>query len=422
MPLKSDDAAKTGNSLREMKGFHPKSMSVYDSYAIVKRAGQGVEAFNFQQYVIIMPGGTWICCWTQGSTESAPDQRVVCSRSVDNGKTWSGEIVIEAAAPAYRVPAWVMPFAVLHSGRLYMFYWYNYNDDAIRDGGDMFFRYSDDEGLSWSERHRIGIPRTAMDDSQGDLHGWNFGPFVMMPDCKPVMNYNKIKRSSMLEGNPDKWETEAFFMKCENILWETDPKKLVFSFYPEGDHGLFVRHPVNGQNFGQEATLLSLSGGKTLAVFRTRTGHPYYAISRDGARTWSSPEPLRLGPNGSALLQPCASMPIKKLKDGRVVLLYHNTMADGSGWNPRHPLWILVGREATATLENGGLLFGSPRILLYNDSLPGGTFHNNEISYPELFEWAGKVFVAYSNKTEEIRISEIDPELLDDFGLPISSS
>jgi len=419
MPLKSENVEKMELALKEMKGFHPKSMSVYDSYALVKSAGSGVEAFNFQQYMSITPAGTWMCFWTQGSTESTPDQRAVCARSTDNGKTWSSEIIIEDAAPVYKIPAWVMPFTVPHSGRVYAFYWYNINDDTIRDGGDIFFKYSDDDGLTWSERHRAGVCRTPIDDDGQEMHGWNFGPFVIMPNGKPMMNYNKIRRSSMLDGKPDLWETEAFFMECENIMFESDPKKLIFNFYPDGGHGLFVKHPVNGQNFGQEATLLPLSNGKILTVFRTRTGNLYFSVSKDEAKTWNQPEPLRFCPYGPMLLQPCASPPIKKLKDGRIVLLYHNTEADRSGWNPRHPLWILVGREVLGTDCNGGIVFGSPRILLYNDGVPGGTFNDTEIAYPEVFEWAGRVFVAYSSKTEEIRISEIDPELLDDFGLPV---
>lgn len=416
-------AAKT--SLRT-EDLHPKSMSVYDSYALVQPAGAGAKSFNYQQYVTVTPRGTWIVCWTQGTTEATPDQRVVCRRSEDHGKTWSDEIVIEEASPVYKVPAWVMPFTVPHTGRVYMFYWYNCNDDDVRDGGDIFYRHSDDDGRSWSKRYRTGVPRTELDDEGFDIHGWNFGPFVLMPSGKPMMNYNKIRRSTMLEGLPDKWETEVFFMECENILQETDPGKLIFRFYPEGGRGLHAKHPVYGQNFGQEATLLPLSGGKIVTIFRTRTGYLYYSASRDGAKSWSEPEPLRFCPHGPLFRQPCASPPAKKLRDGRIVLLYHNTEADQAttksgnvGWTPRHPLWIAVGRELTGTDENGGLIFGSPRVLLYNDGIPGGSFDSTEIAYPEIFEWGGKVFVSYSSKTEEIRISEIDPALLDDFGLPV---
>lgn len=423
MPLKSDSISDNIIDSRSVEsntyGLHPKSMSVYNSYSLVKRAGPGIEAFNFQQFITITPQGTWICCWTQGSTEAAPDQRVVCARSIDNGISWSKEIIIESASPKYKVPAWVVPFTVLSSGRIYMFYWYNYNDDPIRDGGSIFFRFSDDDGLNWSNRHMIDIPRTNIDDVNSEVHGWNFGPFVMMPNGKPIMSYNKIRRSSMLEDKPDKWETEVFFMECDNILWETNPEKLIFNFFPVGDHGLFVKHPLYGQNFGQEATIVPISNNRLLAVFRTRTGYLYFSTSETGAKSWSKPEPFRLSPNGQIINQPCAPAPIKKLKDGRILLLYHNTQPDESGWYPRHPLWILVGREAPCAEKNGGIIFSKPRILLYNDGLPSGTFNNNEIAYPEVFEWSGKVFVSYSSKTEEVRISEIDPELIDDFGLPI---
>ncbi len=414
MPLIGEE--QTGR-IQDIKGFHPKSMSVYDSYALVKAAGEGVEAFNFQQYITITPKGTWICCWTQGSTESEPDQRIVYSRSIDNGKSWCKDMIIEPAGMNNKVPSWVTCFTAQQIGRVYMFYWYNFNGDPIRDAGDMFFKYSDDDGLSWSSRYRVGVVRSAVDEEGEEMHGWNFGPFEIMPNGLPVMNYNKISHSSMIENNPDLWNSEAFFMECQNILYEKDPEKLKFEFYPKSDHGLCVKHPVYGQNFGQEATAIALNNGNRLAVFRTRTGYLYYAISPDGFCSFSEPKPLRFCANGEMIMQPCASPPIKKLKDGRIILLFHNTAADKSGWYPRHPLWIAVGRETAECDENGGVAFGSPKILVYNDGVPGGTFNNIEISYPQIIEYAGKVYVAYSSKTEEIRISLIPEELLSDFGV-----
>ena len=39
-------------------------------------------------HVFFTPGGDLMCLWTQGTYESAPDMRVVYSRSKDGGKNW----------------------------------------------------------------------------------------------------------------------------------------------------------------------------------------------------------------------------------------------------------------------------------------------------------------------------------------------
>ena len=413
---------KDDNSIKNLvKGMHPKSLYVNDeSYSVVKTATQGAESFNYVTFVTVLPSGVWMACWTQGTNEASQDQRVVCAKSFDNGKTWSKEIIIDCSEPEYKVPSWVVPFTVPHSGRVYMFYGYNINDDYLRDGGDIVYKYSDDEGITWSGRYLTGIRRTAIDDPGKDMHFWICGPVQIMHDGKPMLHYTKVKRSSMLEGDGDKWETENFFMKCENILYEEDPEKLKFTFYPDGEYGIYVAHPKYGQHFGQEASLVPLSNGRMLTVFRNATGYLYFSESRDNAKTWSEPEPLRFCPGGPELKQPIAPLQIKKLRNGKVILIYYNTAPDESGWFPRHPLWIVVGREAPLAEGNGGLIFGSPRILLYNDEVVSGGYDNFEISYSEVFEWSGRIFIIFSNKTEEVRICEIHPELLDDFGLPVS--
>ena len=60
----------------------------------------------------------------------------------------------------------------------------------------------------------------------------------------------------------------------------------------------------------------------------------------------------------------------------------------------------------------------APKVLLYNDRVPGGPFNDTEISYPQFYEIVGQSYVVYANKTSEIRINRIPPELLDDQGLP----
>ena len=429
--------------------LHPASMDAADAYGVIIDGKPGPTWFNYQVQLCVTPLGTWIACWTQGGHEANPDQRVVAARSTDGGRTWSEEIVIEAAGGDYRVPAWIVSYVVPHTGRVFMFYWYNLHGVPLRDAGDIFFRYSDDDGLSWSERHRVGVPGTAMDrDEIGDVHGWNFGQPRLLPTGQVLMTYTKIRRSSLQPrgwrldaanewqpdpstdpatrptneqgGNPNDWCTEVFFLELTNLLTETDPTKLTFRFLPEGDEGLWVPYPDTDRHFGQEGTVVGLSGGRLLCVFRSRLGHPFYSLSADRGATWATPEILRLCPGGAPFDQPCAPCPITKLADGRLVFIFHNTRPEGSGWYPRDPLWIAVGREAPGVAENAGLYFTRPRVVVYNDGVPGGPFKDFEIGYPQCYEFAGQHYVAYANKTCQLRINEVPAALLDDAGLPVT--
>ncbi len=425
--------------------LHPCSMDVTAACSIVKLPGPGRYAFNYQAQLTTTPKGTWLCVWTQGSYESERDQRVVLARSSDAGRTWSAEVPIEEAGAGYRVPAWIMIYSVPHTGRVYVFYWYNHDGVPLRDAGDIFFRFSDDDGYTWSSRFPLHIPRKPIDDPIGSLHGWNFGQPRLLPTGQVLFTFNKMRRSAMFPpgwrldekdawvrpadaapdapeplsgGSPNAWETEVWLLECENLLTETEPERLRFRLLPEGEEGLWVPYPGSERHFGQEGTLVSLSGGRLLCVFRSRQGHPYHSASADCGRTWSRPDALRYCPGGEALAQPCAPCPIHKMADGRFVLLFHNVMPLEGGWYPRDPLWVAVAREAPGVTENAGLFFAAPKVLLYNDRVPGGPFRDTEICYPQFYEIAGEPYVVYTNKTSEIRINEIPPELLDDHGLP----
>jgi hypothetical protein len=428
--------------------LHPASMDATQSWGVVIDGQPGPRFFNYQVQLVLTPPGTWIACWTQGGYESDANQRVVVARSRDGGRSWSSEVPVEEAGADCRVPAWGMPFVVPESGRVYVFYWFNYQGVKLRDAGDIFFRFSDDDGLTWSPRQRIGVPRSDIDrDELGDIHGWNFGQPQILPGGQVVFTYNKIRRSSLYPpgwrltmdnrwepdgnakvdparrpdhngGSPNDWQTEVFLAELPNILTERDPAKLEFRFLPAGGSGLWAPYPGTSRHFGQEGTLTPLSGGRLLCVFRTRQGHPYYAVSSDRGATWTPPQVLRRVPGGEAFNQPCAPCPMFKLSDGRFVFLFHNTRPEGGGWYPRDPLWIAVGRETPGVQDNAGLSFTKPRVLVYNDGIPGGPFKDFEIGYPSLCQFQGRCYVAYANKTSQIRINEVPAPLLDDSELP----
>ena len=280
-------------------------------------------------------------CWTQTSEEVEPgfraDQRAVCSRSTDHGISWSSEIVVEPAdaqevplppQPDYgsveralnssekheggsptveaglcraRVPAWPTIFTVPYTDRIYIFYWYNTNGNIYRDAGHLYFKYSDDDGITWSDRFQIPIPRTDIDEVGLDMHGWNYGAPVILPNGKVMVSFTKIQPTTVPQLF-ENWRTEVFFLVAENLLTESDPARLKFTTYPAGQHGLIVPNTRTSKPFAQEASVVALASGRLLTVMRTDTGYLYYALSDDSGAHWSQPEIFRSAPHGMPTL------------------------------------------------------------------------------------------------------------------------
>ncbi|MBR6371807.1 MAG: exo-alpha-sialidase, partial [Victivallales bacterium] len=120
------------------------------------------EGYADQPYVVLTDDGDWLCCVTlSGQIEGSSDQHVATFRSTDQGRTWEKEVRLEAPdAPENS-------YAVMlkaDNGRIYIFY--DRNTDNVREVpfhdksgsfdrvdslGHYVFRYSDDNGKSWSK-------------------------------------------------------------------------------------------------------------------------------------------------------------------------------------------------------------------------------------------------------------------------------
>jgi hypothetical protein len=233
---------------------------------------------------------------------------------------------------------------------------------------------------------------------------------------------------------------EVSILRCENILTETDPGALRFTLLPAGPRGIRVdtvqhlRNPalcrlttaLNGLpeqigfNF-QEMTVVPLRDGRWLGVGRTFLGSPGYTVTTDRGQTWTPVEPLCYAPGGEPIKHPMTMCPIAKTSDGRIILLFTNN--DGSQRNARHvwdgdgrtrnPQWIVVGREIPGETRNGGLLFGTPRILADVDDT-GEVNLKTGVSMPQFLECDGRYFVMYNINKEHILLDNIPAAALEE--------
>lgn len=374
-----------------------------DLLAYVPKAFAGAGACNQHFLVVKTPPGTFLGFWTQSTFENAGDQRVVCSRSDNRCLTWSPPQVIDGPQPGDAdgtgLASWGFPIVapnLLANDGHRVYYIYNKNvgiDDAREDTtGAVRCRYSDDDGVTWSEAF-IDFPIAPSAISHPDPAvppNWIvYQNIFVTPEGQVLAPFtrwasNTYDPAVKLGLNLLEHWSEIWFLRFENILNERDPAALVVSTFPEARHGLRVENPWRpGVSVAQEPTVQALSDGRLICVFRTLRGVNYFALSEDDGRSWDEPRVLRYEPGGNPILNPMAPSPLYRLHDGRYLLLFYNNDGTANGGKSpvdskhnRYPVWLTVGREIAGEKDHP-LRFGPPKIFATSNGvlLPhtGGT-------------------------------------------------
>ncbi|MDZ4800899.1 MAG: exo-alpha-sialidase [Bryobacteraceae bacterium] len=373
------------------------------------------EGYVDQPYIVMTRDGSWLCVLTTGKgVEGEPGQHIVSTVSRDKGKTWAPLNDIE---PAHGPEAsWVMPL-ITPSGRVYVFYTYNKENLRLVEGsnspanakrvdtlGHYAFKYSDDNGATWSSQ-RYYIPMRLMRIDRENLYGgkvlffWGVG--------KPIIDRGKVWIGFAKVGkwgNPGSMvESQGCFLRSDNLLTERDPAKIKWELLPDGDEGLRApKGPVS-----DEANPVALSDGSLYATYRTIDGYNCHAYSRDGGHTWTPPQYATYTPGGRRIKHSRAANFVKKFSSGRFLLWYHNHGGEAvhnARWDyyfNRNPAWVCGGVE-----RNGFIHWSEPEILLYDDN------PDTRMSYPDFVEDGERFFVTETQKTIA-RVHEIDRTLLD---------
>ncbi len=351
-----------------------------------------------QPYVVIAKDGTWVCTFTtSASHEGAKSQYIVATMSKDQGKTWSEPVEIEPH-DGYEA-SWAMPL-INENGRIYVFY--DYNGDNIQtlpDGkpirtdmiGWYCYKYSDDNGKTWSDRYRLPVRITACDRG----NNWNGKVQIMWGIGKPIFcgktmffAFTKLGRYMLEDG-------EGWFFCSDNILFEKDVSKIEWQMLPDGDYGL--RSPEFG-SVQEEHNIVSLSDGDLYCMYRTTIGHPVNSYSRDRGHSWLKPE-IATYANGRPFKNPRACPRIWKTKNGNFLFWFHNH--SGRDFTGRNPAWLSGGIE-----KDGVILWSQPEIVLYSPDL------SDRLSYPDLIEQNGRYWITTTQKTRAT-VHEIDRKLLE---------
>ncbi len=310
--------------------------------------------------------GSLMAIWTQSIRQPGPQNRIVFSRSEDNGKTWSPPThVVGPRTPDDKtyMASWAFPMvsrtAVDGGGTHRIYVIYNQHQGVQgwipMHTGTMDGVYSDDAGKTWSKPQNIPMPRSPYDDPEGktpaewivwqipmrDLKGGYFIGYTHW--LNPARAYlKKIEHWTQIESVCE-------FMRFENVDENPQPKDLKVTYSAWGDQALRVphfRYPM--MSIAQEPSIVRLPDQRLFAVMRTNAGCIWYAVSSDDGRTWCNPRPLLRKDHGTPILQPVGSCPLYQLADGRYVLLHHNNRGDPDARpertsEPRRPAFIALG-------------------------------------------------------------------------------
>ena len=285
------------------------------------------EGYCDQPYVVITRDGNWLCTMTTGAgREGAGRQHVVATISSDQGRTWSPLIDIEPAdGPA---ASWVVP-VLSAGGRIYALY--NYDGDRVTVPdfqhttqrrtdtlGWYTFKFSDDHGRTWSkERHRLPMPVAAVDRG----NEWQGAVQLFWGIDKPVVVGGDVIFGCTRLGGYFQEKGEGWFYRSDNLLTERDPAKIRWRLLPETEHGLRVEAFGSTQ---EEHNVVPLANGDLYCIYRTRTGRPVQAYSRDGGRTWSTPEFATYTPGGRIIVHTRACPSVWRTAGGRFLFWFHN--------------------------------------------------------------------------------------------------
>jgi len=389
-----------GLALAALLAAHAASASGPDLRDVSRGCRIYEHGYCDQPYVVVTDDGAWLCVFTtSGGHEGHTSQYVVCCTSKDQGRTWSEPVPLES--PDGPEASWAMPL-LTHFGRVYVFYTYNGDDvRTLPDGKKMradthgwyCYRYSDDNGATWPERFRLPMRVTACDrgnDFSGSVQMfWGIGKPVTYANTA-WFAFTKLARYFLEDG-------EGWFYRSGNVLTEPDVSQVVWELLPEGDHGL--RHPAFG-SVQEEHNLVPLSNGNLYCIYRTTLGHPAESYSRDGGRTWSTPEPVRYA-DGRPVKTPRACPRLWRTQDGKYLFWFHNH--SGTDFRDRNPAWLSGGVE-----QNGRIRWSQPEILLYGDDL---SYETGRFSYPDLIEQDGRYWVTTTQKTQAT-VHAVDPTLL----------
>ena len=320
----------------------------------------------------LTPGGDYLLMFPDGGHYGSSDKKtndMLAYRSSDRGKTWQGPTV--AFDIDYNQHG-LVPLIPRGQERIYAFgtqpIWGMYaRENGLQENAAIGYRYSDDDGHSWSE------VRVIRPENDPDFRGMS------------VMRMCETDAGTWLIGTHEgDWSyrpliTRQYLLRSEDLgaTWELLPSKR---------HGGWC---VLAYGRMDEGRPINLGGGRVYCMMRTPEGHLWAARSKDDGKTWTGPEP-------TPLIHPDAPPMLFHLSDAKTLAAFHHNRHStvkykGLGSNQeamldRSEIWV-----STSTDE--GLTWSEPRFVFANALAPSfsNPWRNYNCSYVDMFVDEGTI-------------------------------
>jgi pimeloyl-ACP methyl ester carboxylesterase len=311
----------------------------------------------FETRATITPGGDYLLMFPEGKHYGGRKGKVntmIAYRSSDKGKTWTGP---KAAFNIDYSQHGFIPLIPRGTKRIYAFG--TQPIEGKREGREncpIGFRYSDDDGRTWSNVTLIR-PKNNPD-------------FLGMS----VMRMCETDAGTWLLGSHEgRWKrtpkgpvgTRAYVLRSEDKgkTWTVLPGKRPGGWYLEKFERLDEPRPIN------------LGGGKAMILARSCEGHLFETRSNDDGKTWSKPKP-------TALVHPDAPPMLFHHPDGKTLIAFHHNRHSGGHFkqSDRSEIWVSLSADQ-------GQSWSEPRFVFANALAPKkqSGWYNHQCSYMDMF-------------------------------------
>ena len=337
----------------------------------------------YEARTTMTPGGDYLLMFPDGghyAHQAAKHNDMLAYRSTDKGKTWKGPSI--AFDIDYNQHGFI-PLTPGGTERIYAFgtqpipVLYT-REHKLNENAPIGYRYSDDDGHSWSEVRLIRPTNdpdfkgmSVMRMCETGEGAWILGSHESDGSYKPIMTRQYLLRSE------DRGQT-----------WEV---------LPHARHGGWCVPQYNRMDEGRP---ISLGGSSVYCMIRTCEGHLWATRSNDDGKTWADPAP-------TPLVHPDAPPMLFMLSDAHTLVAFHHNRCskntyiglenDNAAMVDRSEIWVSTSRDE-------GQSWSEPRFVFANALEPDldSDWRNYNCSYCDMFVDDGVINLFVPHRWERV--------------------